>query len=76
VSPFEPAHLLAQGGRDGAAGVGSRGSKGIWGNDGHRPLILFQQSVSKNVLFLFYSSGKRESTVPVPEGVLKKAPAV
>jgi len=54
MGPFQPPHLLAQQRRQvSPLAVGGRGSKGIWGNDGHRPLDSFPAGVSKIVLFLF-----------------------
>lgn len=43
VSPLQSTYLLAQDGQDRAlAVVGNGRSKGIWGNDRHRPSIWFQ----------------------------------
>ena len=42
MSAFQPSDLLAQDRRDLPLRLtGSRGSKGVWGNDGHRPLGSF-----------------------------------
>jgi Beta-lactamase superfamily domain len=44
-----------------------------WGNDRHRP--LYSQAVEGNVLYLFYSSRRRESTtVPLAQGLLSDMP--